>query len=444
LIKHTLYSISICILLLFFPIIGSSTPLSSEQSVPLLKNQQTNNETYDLLLVTASYYTSLLTQLQDHKNTLGIVTKIIDIQDIYNGAYFPTQGRDQPEQIKYFLKNAYDTWHISYVLFFGSKKIIPLRFVSVIPDSEIPSNYTSELYYADLYDAEGNFSTWDSDNDGVYLEWYNQSQAEDVQQDLTPEIAIGRISFSSAAQAKMMISKIITYETDTRPAPWFDTMVVAGGDTFLEYEGYEGEVMTQNALDVMSHFTPKILWASNGKLDRFGLSIVRAINQGCGFLYIAGHGSSNLWGTFDAEGNAIGFFSSLHTLALLNGRKLPVCILSGCWVNKIEKDLCLGTALTRRGTGGAIAALGPTNVGYCGFEYNGSGLDFIELQFFKEYANGSRVLGDIWKACLTKSLETFPIQWDQLAGPNSSCDAKMVSEWIIIGDPSLHIRDYTP
>jgi hypothetical protein len=54
------------------------------------------------------------------------------------------------------------------------------------------------------------------------------------------------------------------------------------------------------------------------------------------------------------------------------------------------------------------------------------------------------VLGDIWKACLTKSLETFPIQWDQLAGPNSSCDAKMVSEWIIIGDPSLHIRDYTP
>jgi hypothetical protein len=425
-------------LLFSFPVIGSSTPLQSNQSVTI-PNQQTNDDTYDLLLITSSYYTSMLTRLRDHKNSIGISTKIIDIQDIYNGTYFPTQGRDQPEQIKYFLKNAYDTWNISYVLFFGSKWIIPIRNANVIPDNEVPYNYTSELYYADLYDAEGNFSTWDSDNDSVYLEWYNLSQAEDVQQDLTPEIAIGRISFSSPLQAKMMISKIINYETSTKPAPWFDTMVVAGGDTFLEFEGLEGEKNTQNALDVMHEFTPKKLWATNGKLDRFGLSIIRAINKGCGFVFLDGHGSSNLWATFDTEGEMIGYFTSLHTLALLNYNKLPVCILSGCHVMKIEKSTCLGVAITQS-IGGAIAALGPTHVGYYGFEYNGSGLDFIELQFFKEYANGKRVLGDLWKACLTTSLETYPIHWDQLAGPNSSCDAKMVSEWIIIGDPSLHIK----
>jgi hypothetical protein len=442
LIKHAFCTICICILLLSFPLI-SSTPLKSNQSITIPKNQQTHNDTYDLLIITSSYYTSALARLKDHKDTIGISTKIIDIQGIYNGTYFPRQGRNQPEQIKYFLKNAFDAWNISYVLFFGSTKIIPTQRATIIPDSEVPYNYTSELYYADLYDAEGNFSTWDSDNDSVYLEWYNQSHAEDVQQDLTPEIAIGRISFSYPLQAKLIISKIINYETRTNPASWFNTMVVAGGDTFPEFDGFEGEIMTQNALNVMNQFTPKKLWATNGKLDRFGLSITRAINKGCGFLYLAGHGSTNTWGTFDATGETIGFFSSLHTLALLNLNKLPICILSGCHVNKIEKSMCLGVALTERGIGGAIAALGPTQIGYLGFEYNGSGVDFLELQFFKEYANGSRTLGDIWKACITKSLETYPIQWDQLAGVNSAIDAKMVSEWILLGDPSLHIRDYS-
>ena len=442
--KQALYSVSICLLLLLLPVIGSSTQPETNQSITIPKDQHTNNDTYDLLLITSSYYTSILTRLLDHKNSRGISTKIIDVQDIYDGIYFPPQGRNHPEQIKYFLKNAYDTWNISYVLFFGSTRMIPTQYANIILfGDEPPYNYTSELYYADLYDEEGNFSSWDSDNDGIYLEWYNQSEAEDDQQDLTPEIAIGRISFSSPLQAKLIISKIINYETSTKPASWFSTMVVAGGDTFLDYEGYEGEVMTQNAVNVMSGFTPKILWATNGKLDRFGLSIVKAINQGCGFVYLAGHGSSNIWGTYNAEGEMIGLFTSLHTLALLNYNKLPVCILSGCHVNKIEKDICLGVALTERGIGGAIAALGPTSLGYCGFEYNGSGIDFIELQFFKEYANGSRVLGDIWKASLIASLETYPIHWEQLAGVNSAIDAKMVSEWVIIGDPSLRIKDYS-
>jgi hypothetical protein len=125
-------------------------------------------------------------------------------------------------------------------------------------------NYSSELYYEDLTHANVTFSTWDADNDSRYLEWYNLSAAEDNTQDLLPELAVGRSSFSSPLQGQLIIKKIIRYETSTAPAPWFTTMVVAGGDTFLEFEGNEGEIMTQNALDVMTGFTPKILWASNG------------------------------------------------------------------------------------------------------------------------------------------------------------------------------------
>jgi hypothetical protein len=438
--KHILSLLCLSLLLGFSPLVSPSP--QQHPTALSIPTQQTQNDTYDLLILTTSYYTSMLTSLQDHKNTKGITTRIIDVQDIYDGTITPAHGRDPAEQIKYFLKYAYDTWDTSYVLLFGSTRMIPTRYANIYLFGDEPMyNYSSELYYADLTDANGSFSTWDADNDSRYLEWYNLSAAEDNTQDLIPELAVGRISFSSPLQAQLIIKKIIRYETSTAPAPWFTTMVVAGGDTFLEFEGNEGEIMTQNALDVMTGFTPKILWASNGNLDRFGLSIVRALNQGCGFVYLAGHGSSNLWATFDEQGKTIGYFTSLHTLALLNPTKLPVCILSGCHVNKIEKGRCLGIALTQRGIGGAIAALGPTNIGYCGFEYNGSGLDFIELQFFKEYINGTRILGDIWKACLITSLQTYPIDWDQPAGVNCAIDAKMVSEWIIIGDPSLQIKD---
>ena len=439
--KYRIASVLIGFLLIFSTTVVSSAavePTFSDVDINF-ENQYVENETYDLIIISSLYYLSDVERLRDHKNNTGISSRVVTIEDIYNCVIFPLEGRDQPEQIKYFLKNAYDNWDISYVLLFGSTKIIPTRLGNVIPFEDEPYNYTSELYYADIYDGEGDFSTWDEDNDSRFLEWYNQSLPDDNKQDLIPEIAVGRIMFSFPLQAKLIISKIINYESKICSSSWYNTMVVAGGDTFSEYEGPEGEINTQIALDIMTGFTPTKLWASNGKLDRFGLSILRAINKGCGFLYLEGHGTATAWGTFDSEHNPLGLFSIIHTLFLFNVNKLPVCILGGCHVNKIEKDLCIGSSFSQRGFVGTIATIGPTQVGYYGFQYNGSGMDFLELQFFREYANGSRILGDIWMACLTKSMQANPIQWNEPAGLNSAIDAKMISEWIILGDPSLRI-----
>jgi len=32
-------------------------------------------------------------------------------------------------------------------------------------------NFATDLYYADIYDSVGEFSNWDTDNDGIYGEW---------------------------------------------------------------------------------------------------------------------------------------------------------------------------------------------------------------------------------------------------------------------------------
>jgi hypothetical protein len=303
-------------------------------------------------------------------------------------------------------------------------------------------DFTSELYYSDIYDELGVFSNWDFDEDGLYCEWYNGSEAEDMQQDLIPEIGLGRLPCYNTYEVRNIVNKIIYYESTLADESWFNNIVVAGGETFLEYEGLEGEINSQKALDVMTGFKPVKLWYSNGKLDRLGLSIIKAINDGCGFLYLVGHGNSHIWATLNPEGKTESIFSIFHVPFLKNRGKYPICIISGCHVCKIEKSFCLGWQLTKNEYKGSIATIGPTNIGYYGSEWGGGGMDWLELQFFKEYMNGSRIIGDIWQQVLTAFVKEHPIDWSISAGLNCAIDAKMAQEWILIGDPTLKIGGY--
>ncbi len=74
------------------------------QSTPTLTNETT------LVILTADNYKHLLTPLMNHKIACGISTKIVTIDDIKKGAYFPANGRDIAEQMKYFIKAAHENW----------------------------------------------------------------------------------------------------------------------------------------------------------------------------------------------------------------------------------------------------------------------------------------------------------------------------------------------
>ena len=425
-----------------FIIVGSLI-FSGLGLIPTQTQAAINHKGYDFIIITPADFSNELQPLVTHKEQHAITTKIVTLDDIYDSVYFPVQGRDDAEKIKYFIKNVYDSWNVPYVLFVGGRALIPLRRCSNIPQEDVPIDFTSELYYADIYDTDGNFSSWDSDNDSIFGEWYNRSKAEDTQQDLTPEIGLGRLPCYKTSEVRAIVNKIIQYESTPADPSSFHTMVVAGGETFVEYPGLEGEIMTQNALDIMTGFNPVKLWYSNGNLGLLGLSIVRAINKGCGFLYLAGHGNTYVWVTSNPEGKTASMFSILNVPLLRNWGQYPVCILSGCHVCKIEKSSCLGWQLTKNQKNGAIATIGPTNVGYLGFEYNGGGMDLLELQFFREYINGTTTIGDIWRQTLIHFLDMYPIDWNLPAGENCAIDAKMVQEWILIGDPTLKIGGYS-
>lgn len=418
-------------------------------------------DNYDMIIIAPSSYSSALESLIEHKNNREISTLFISVDDIYTGTYFEVKGRDDPEKIKYFIKDALDTWSITYVLFVGNYKQVPIRYCYNNDEySSSETYFISELYFADIYDENDDFSSWDSDDDGIFGEW-DGDEAEDKPIDLKPDVCLGRLACKNSGEVRVMVNKIINYEKQPADPSWFKRMGVCGGDTYQEFPGYEGEIYNQMAIDIMSDFTPVKLWTSNGYLTEKGWNIVNLINQGCGFLYLSGHGSPKTWATKNPNGSWVGDFNQFMMMFLYNRNRLPVCLVGGCHNSQIDTDPinllknpgyawshstwlpeCWSWRLTSHPRGGSIATIGPTGLCWYSVEYGGGGTDWLNVQFFSEYANDTIVLGQIWKNTLTRFINTFPIDWETSSGGISSIDAKTAQEWILLGDPSLNIGGY--
>jgi len=438
---------------------------------------------YDLLIIAPKQFANALQPLIIHKDKMNIRTHLVTLDEVYNQMYW--QGRDNPEKIKYFIKTAKEDWGITYVMLVGDFQLLPVRYVFNADNNTFwdEPDFISELYYADLYDANGNFSSWDSSNNGIYGEWYGDV-AKDQNIDLYPDVYVGRLACSNVAEVKTMVDKIITYETTTYGQSWFHRMVAIAGDTYPSTEnpnwtGYEGEQNTLDAIENMTGFAPTTLWTSDGTLTG-QKDVIRAIDKGCGFLYFEGHANAFEWSTHppnDANTWIEGL--STATMDLLRNKKmLPVCIVGGCHNNEFDvtpfniiKGLreeglhyfainatsfgafwkytwvreCWGWKLTRISKGGSIATIGCTGLGMSKEDkqsFSGAG-DYLEPTFFHEYGeNGTHILGQVWGNAITDYLNHYPIDWNTHAAKDSAIDAKTVQQWALFGDPSLMIGGY--
>lgn len=441
--------------------------------------------TYELLIITPTKFKKELMPLVAHKEKIGVSTYIITLSEIYEEMYW--QGRDDAEKIKYFIKTAIEEWGIEYVLLVGGKKgqfpswYLPVRYVNM--ENILESHYISDLYYADIYDAEGNFSSWDSDGDGLYGEWFYGKEPEDKDIDLNPDVAVGRLPCRNKIEVKIMVNKIINYETNAYGQTWFYDMLVFAGDTMPKYKSqylvefsslrsknaYEGEYFGDLAIGNMKSFNTYRFYTSNGTFRRQS-DVIKAFSKGSGFVYFVGHGSPQMWGTYAPYGERfiIGLTVwSVHKLR--NRHKLPIVVLSGCHCLQFDVSIfkkfnkttrehmegtleCLGWRLTRKIGGGSIATIGQTGLG-CIREDKESrmgGVNELEVEFFKQYGqNNIDILGDTWTAAIKWYVNTYPVHWNTQvdndswrAISDSWIDAQVVESWALFGDPSLKIGGY--
>ncbi len=224
-------------------------------------------DTYDLVIITPSKFSTEVQRLADHKNSFGMNTIIKTTEEIYD----EFTGVDKPEQIKYFIKNAIETWDITYVLLFGGLKSIvygiaqdntnqgskgwhiPVRYSNFQWDGAESYNFTSgepnyisDLYYADVYKEGGVFDDWDSNGNGIFAEWSGDIRDE---LDLYPDVAFGRLACRNNREAKNVIDKIINYEKQPADPNWFKRIIAISGDGFLDQEDWDMQWDTNSLPD---------------------------------------------------------------------------------------------------------------------------------------------------------------------------------------------------
>jgi hypothetical protein len=466
---------------IFFSIIFSLLLFNIGSSIDnkILRNYEPK---YDLLIIAPFEFRDLLNPLVDHKEQFGISTFLQNLEDIYTDNRI--QGRDNPEKIKYKIKEFYDKYNINYVLLIGGKKgqtsqwYLPVRYVFMENDwiKYYEPYYISDLYYADIYEKNGNFSSWDSDNDNIYGEWYSGEFAEDYDIDLYPDVAVGRLPCRNKYEVEIMVNKIIDYETNTFGKSWFYDMQVFAGDTMPDYPlinsnvrvtdftnpDYEGEYYGEIALSFMKGFNAHRYYTSDGSLT-FINDVINALSRGAGFSYFIGHGSPQMWGTYTPNGDkfAIGLLVQIiHKIQ--NENRYPITILSGCHCCKFDVSIlkvfdkksrenmeatleCLGWRLTSKPDGGSIATIGCTALGALKEDKTSltGGGNELEVNFFKQYGkNNIKFLGEAWQESISWYIDSYLINWKTPAVSDSWIDAQVVQSWILFGDPSLMIGGY--
>ena len=390
---------------------------------------------YDMVIISPTEFIEKLQPLVDYKNDSGVVTKLVTLDEIYNGYYFPVTGRDDQEKIKYFLKNSIEQWNITYALLAGGENKIPVR-MSYVQDG-YEQSIISDLYYSDIYDANNNFCSWDSNNNDIFGEYNYQGRTDFV--DAYPDICLGRLAFRGSNEVTGVVDKIINYEsTGAYMEDWFQKFVVCGGDSFPDYSNAdEGEYLNQNAIDMMDGFIPDKIWVTNGRLQ-FGVNVDGAIENGTGFLYMTGHGTDENWATHPHNDFEtwwpIGSYFYIRIDLLYNFEKVPIVIIGGCSNCEFAGENCFGWSFVKNAHGGGIAAYGNSALGwgYTGYACTQGLTGAMELSAFKAYKiQNAKTTGDLWTKALTNYLNQFGI-W-------SAYDCKTVEEWEPFNDPSMRI-----
>ena len=423
--------------ILIFSGFGTVALCESEKTKSLSISQPTFFDEYDLVIISPNQFLTELQPLVDHKNNRGILTILKTIEDIY----FEYPGRDEPEQIKYFIKDALETWNVSYVLLVGGANQLPGRYTHIyfVYDYQTEWVFLSDLYYADIYNESMEFANWDTNENDVFGEYNWYGNYDEV--DLYPDVYLGRLACINEEEVTTCVNKIITYETDEAYAQhWFTNLVVIGGDSLLGDEEHidEGEYVNECVISILDGFIPDRIWASNGKLYQAS-NINDAIDNGAGFVFFNGHGHLNIWATHPHESPEWippGNYRNSHVDSLTNGNKLPIVISDACYhCTHDQATDCFGWNFVTNPNGGCIGFLGGTDidVSYGGVDIITKGIEKLCINMSTNYKMGDKTLGELWG----NGISTYMTQnMDEI-------DFITVEEFQLFGDPSLQIAGYS-
>jgi len=443
------------------------------------ENKMNFQEEYDLVIIAPKKFSRILNNLVNHKNQIGTRTFLKTTEDIYK----QYNGVDKPEQIKYFIKDAIETNNITYVLLVGGLKSLfyandrehpnygskywhlPVRYTNIVKTGDVTDfGALCDLYYADIYKEGGEFDDWDSNNDGMIAKWTSFPTGRDII-DFNPDVYVGRLPCVNTNQLKIVVNKIIQYETSTPNSDsWYYRMVGISGLSFELYNNQpDGEYLTDLAMNYVNDIIDEEVRVYASNADTGGpipelKDIAKTFSNGARFVYFSGHGSPLVWVTHPANTTDVWMqrINSKDLWRFFNSKKLSVVVVGGC--HDAQYNLTLYTSLKSRNLGndrwywthgmpgvacfcwrmmivpwgGAVSVVGGTGLttSYIGDPNTLNGK--LATDFFYEIGqNQAETFGAAFDGSIQKFIEENTI---------GLTEAHAITIWNALGDPSLKIN----
>lgn len=358
---------------------GKKTPAIDIYDAADLKN--TGNQA-DYIIITHPRFITDLTPFVDHRESFsGLSILTVDINDVYDEFGY---GLKDPAAIKEFLTYAYHNWSApkpEFVLLIGDASIDPKNYIK---------NSFSGLIPTHLFNTFDKFEDKYSNMEVPTDNWFVTITPDDA----VPDMMIGRLPVKTTEELKIIISKIITYETDPLDNAWNKNILFLTDNAALDMNPFlkpmqqkleafqKAEEEFNLMADHFSTFLPEDTVAKKIYLsdyldesastriidkkagERVRLQMMEELKTGALMTTYIGHGSVDRWAAEE-------IFQSKNVSELENESKLTFLVglncLNGYFISPYDGTLespSMAEAFLLEKDKGSVASWMPTWLGY--------------------------------------------------------------------------------
>ncbi len=310
----------------------------------------------EFIIISPSEFISEAERLQQHRESFTpnqLSTMVVNVKHIYNEY---SGGLMDPTAIRDFLYHAYEAWQTQprYVLMLGAGSF------------DYRKHYGQRDEYIPIWQTAESFSQINTyATDDFFVQFTPGSRR--------PSLVIGRLNAIDQDDARVMVDKIIHYETNSDFGPWRNLITYVADDGLTTRGGDDGNIHTWQSEQLASSLiTPaafernKIYMieypAENTALGRrmpdVNKALINSFNQGTVLLNYTGHGNPRVW-AYEW------IFVKETTIPQLNNRsRLSFVTAATCDFSRLDdpREQSGGELLVSREHGGAIGVLSSSRI----------------------------------------------------------------------------------
>jgi hypothetical protein len=368
---------------------------------------------YEMLILTTDALAPSFAPLKAYHDGQGLATEIRTLTEV---------GSSDPAAVRDFIRNAYLTDGIEYVLIGGDDDVVPAQDLYV--DSlagYIESDMPGDIYFGCL---DG---SWNNDGDGRFGEPNDGDGGGDV--DMLAEVFVGRCSAGSTTEVDRFVSKSIWYMSGSHGMP-AEVLLVGeylGFGGISDYaaatleelidgaatHGYTTVGIPSTEYTISEMFERDMSW-SQGHL-------ATAINDGLHILNHLGHGSPDY---------AMKFYNS-DVMSQLSNNELLFLYSQTCLAGHFDGTECWAETMNIKTDHGAFALV--MNARYGWGDWNTT--DGPSQRFNREFWDA--VFGEASPELGRANQDS---KEDNLYRVNEPCMRWCTYELNLFGDPSAIVR----